>query len=102
MIERALVLRRAIDRWVRDRDELAPLMLRQEEWEQLEQICALLKVSLVLVTLSFMLTYPQYSSFSAIYAGNPSDVPCRYADTSVGTSDVRIHAKAPPGIRNGM
>lgn len=45
MIERALMLRRAIDRWVRDYDELAPLMLRQEDWEQLEHIKELLEVS---------------------------------------------------------
>ncbi|KDQ63991.1 hypothetical protein JAAARDRAFT_117508, partial [Jaapia argillacea MUCL 33604] len=44
MIRHALLLRKAIDRWVIDYEELRPLLLSPEDWKLLEQIADLLKV----------------------------------------------------------
>ncbi|KAJ7786783.1 hypothetical protein B0H14DRAFT_2353117 [Mycena olivaceomarginata] len=46
MIERGMLLRRsAIDSWVFDREELRPLALQTEDWNHLEALGGLLKVS---------------------------------------------------------
>ncbi|KAF7362862.1 Dimer-Tnp-hAT domain-containing protein [Mycena venus] len=44
MISRALVLRKAIQRWVLERDELHPLLLSDEHWKLLEALGGILKV----------------------------------------------------------
>ncbi|KAF8189446.1 hypothetical protein K438DRAFT_1582721 [Mycena galopus ATCC 62051] len=44
MIERGLLLRKIIDTWVFERDELRPLSLKPEEWKFLKALGALLKV----------------------------------------------------------
>lgn len=45
LLERAVLLRQVIKKWVEDRDELEHLRLSNHEWEQLEAVCELLEVS---------------------------------------------------------
>ncbi|KAJ7824877.1 hypothetical protein B0H14DRAFT_2369306 [Mycena olivaceomarginata] len=45
MIERGMLLRKAIDSWVFDREELRLLALQTEDWNHLEALGGLLKVS---------------------------------------------------------
>ncbi|TEB21055.1 hypothetical protein FA13DRAFT_1642887 [Coprinellus micaceus] len=44
MIRRALMLRKAIDRWTLDRDEYCELMLTADDWKLLEAIAEVLEV----------------------------------------------------------
>ncbi|KAH7903480.1 hypothetical protein BJ138DRAFT_1020557 [Hygrophoropsis aurantiaca] len=46
MIRRALLLRKAIDKWVFEQDNLrGDLLLSNDEWKFLEQLCDILEVS---------------------------------------------------------
>ncbi|KAJ7303738.1 hypothetical protein DFH08DRAFT_721914 [Mycena albidolilacea] len=51
MIKRALLLKSAINSWVIEREELAPLNLNTTEWEILEKLGNLLEVSVSLLLL---------------------------------------------------
>ncbi|KAF8180717.1 hypothetical protein K438DRAFT_2167280 [Mycena galopus ATCC 62051] len=44
MITRGLLLRKAIDQWVFDREELRPLLLTTDEWKMLQSLGKILKV----------------------------------------------------------
>ncbi|KAJ6566505.1 hypothetical protein B0H19DRAFT_711354 [Mycena capillaripes] len=44
MISRALLLRKAIDRWVIEREELRPLLLSEDMWKLLEALGGILKI----------------------------------------------------------
>ncbi|KAJ7018143.1 hypothetical protein C8F04DRAFT_977728, partial [Mycena alexandri] len=46
MIERARLLRKAIDSWVLEREELRPLYLKSSDWDLLEALDKTLKVAL--------------------------------------------------------
>ncbi|KAK0430961.1 hypothetical protein EV421DRAFT_1720930 [Armillaria borealis] len=46
MIERALILRKAIDNWVFATDELKPLLLTSAQWNMLEKLGSILGVRL--------------------------------------------------------
>ncbi|KAJ6631211.1 hypothetical protein B0H10DRAFT_1773707 [Mycena sp. CBHHK59/15] len=49
MIERALLLRQALDSWILEREELRPLYLNAGDWKLLELLSRILKVGVFLI-----------------------------------------------------
>jgi len=94
MIKHALLLRKAIDRWVHEHDELWALTLRADEWSLLEKLCGLLEVHNIRF---FIFATSVLIQIPAIHESHPSDVQFPTTDLVLGTADVRIH-DSPPQI----
>ncbi|KAF8181164.1 hypothetical protein K438DRAFT_1725275 [Mycena galopus ATCC 62051] len=62
MITRGLLLRKAIDQWVFEREELRSLLLTPDEWKMLESLGKILTVR------QFTIIFIQLNSFPGIYS----------------------------------
>jgi hypothetical protein len=86
---------KAIDRWVADREELHPLCLSAEQWDYLEKLYQMLEVRMTIPAIDHV-TY--HDSMPGFHQGYATDVPCKYADPSLGSSHVRAHDEAPEDL----
>ncbi|KAF8152010.1 hypothetical protein K438DRAFT_1623453 [Mycena galopus ATCC 62051] len=65
MITRGLLLRKAIDQWVFDREELRPLLLTTDEWKMLESLGKILTVRFFAILCVSFNSFPDlYSSYA--------------------------------------
>ncbi|KAJ6477255.1 hypothetical protein DFH09DRAFT_1056581 [Mycena vulgaris] len=93
MIRRAELLRKAIDNWVFEQEELRPLCLSNDEWRLLSAVGDLLEASAALSPVLASL-----DNAADIYPGDTSNVALKHTHSSLGSSNVRDDAEASPGM----